>query len=120
MRKLSNPAAAIIACFPSFLIKVKKVGASVFNLDYSYVTRNAGILCGIGIPAELFFFWFESSRGYWDSLAIRLVVISAFVSIAIVDWKKPRGYLAIVHWEAVLSIVFPNPIHMVDAAQPCE
>jgi class 3 adenylate cyclase len=90
-----------------FRKRISVVLNSIFSLDYRYVTRNASILCGIGAPAELFYYWYESSKGFWDSLIIRFLLVIAFLSLTLVDWKKVKGWLPILHWEIVLFLVIP-------------
>jgi class 3 adenylate cyclase len=61
----------------------------------------------IGAPAEIFYFWFETSRGYWDSLPLRASLCVAFGSVLLRNWKTARGRIPILHWEFVMFLVFP-------------
>lgn len=79
----------------------------VFNKDYSYVTRFAGVLLWIGIPAEFFYYFFETSQKYWDSFTLRSCLALAFLSLRFRDWKKIKGWIPLLHWELVLFLVFP-------------
>ena len=80
---------------------------AIFNSDYSYITRFVGLFFWIGAPAEIFFFWFESSHGYWDSLSLRVGICAAFGTLILRDWKSARGWRPALHWEAVMFLVFP-------------
>ncbi|MEO6097153.1 MAG: adenylate/guanylate cyclase domain-containing protein [Fibrobacteria bacterium] len=87
--------------------KVRKFSAQLFNADYSYLTRSAGILFWIGAPAEIFFYFFETGQGYWDSLPFRITLFLALASLMLVDWKSAKGLAPILYWESVLMAVFP-------------
>ncbi len=77
------------------------------NTDYTYVTRFVGAVIWIGIPAEIFYFFFETSHGYWDSIYLRSLLVLSIASLRLRNWKKASGWLAILHWEIVLFLVFP-------------
>src|SRR5690349_1790621 len=82
--------------------RLPAIRRSVFNFDYSYPTRFAPALWGIAAPAEFFYYWFESSKGYWDSLPLRAVLFRALAALALVDWKKPKPAWRIIQWEITL------------------
>jgi len=87
--------------------KIAGAKKNVFNADYSYVTRFAGVLFWIGAPAEIFYYFFESSHGYWDSLLLRSGLACAFATLMLRDWKKAKGLASMLHWESVLFLIFP-------------
>ncbi|MDB5106302.1 MAG: family 3 adenylate cyclase [Fibrobacteres bacterium] len=79
----------------------------IFNTDYSYLTRFATALGWIGVPAELLFYWYETSNKYWDYLPLRIFLALALASLAMIDWKSKKGWLPNLYWELVLFLVFP-------------
>ena len=87
--------------------KYKAARINIFNCDYSYPMRFAPILFGIAAPAELLYYWFESSHGYWDSLPFRSVLCFFLASLSLIDWKKIKSKKPILYWELVLLLVFP-------------
>lgn len=90
-----------------FMAKIFAMKGFIFNCDYSYLMRLGAVLVWVGGPSELFFYWFESSQGYWDSLILRFMVATGMASLGMIDWKKGRGWLPIIHWELVLFMAFP-------------
>jgi class 3 adenylate cyclase len=93
---------------PRILLSKGRAGyKAVFNCDYSYVTRFVGILFWIGVPAEIFYFWFESSHGYWDSFPLRATLSATLGTLIFRNWKTAKGRLPILHWELAMFLVFP-------------
>lgn len=87
--------------------KLFSIKQSVFNSDYSYQVRFAAVLFGFGAPSEFLYYWFETGKGYWDSLAMRTFIAAAMFSLAFVNWKNMKGWLPVLHWEFVLLVSFP-------------
>ncbi|MDB5048092.1 MAG: family 3 adenylate cyclase [Fibrobacteres bacterium] len=90
-----------------FLAKLPVLKRLVFNRDYSYLMRLGTVLLWVGGPSEIFFYWYESSQGYWDSLQIRFLAAIGMASLGVVDWRTVKGWLPKVYWELVLFIAFP-------------
>jgi class 3 adenylate cyclase len=80
---------------------------AVFNMDYTSATRFVPALFWIGVPAECLFFLFETSQGYWDSLPLRLIVISCFCSLILVNWKGRGRWSSFLLWESALLFIIP-------------
>ncbi len=102
----------VIGPFPQWplrkhLARIGHIRGLFFNLDYSYVTRFKPIIFWVGLPAELLFYFFETSQGYWDSLPLRFSVIVGFSTLMIVDWKKRTGWNAAWRWESAVFLGFP-------------
>lgn len=104
--RISTPYDVWVMKFPIFR-KAQEIKILIFNRDYSYLTRFSGVLFCIGAPAEIFYFFFETGQGYWDSLYFRIALAFAFSTLMAVDWKRAKGWLPILHWEAVLMAAFP-------------
>lgn len=79
----------------------------IFNCDYGFPMRFAPILFLIAGPAEFIYYWFETSKGYWDSLPFRVLLFFLLTSLAFIDRKKIQGILPVLYWECVLLLVFP-------------
>ncbi len=91
----------------SHFYRIARARKAIFNLDYGNSVRYAFLLYGLGPLVEIFFYCVETSRGFWDSALLQLVVILCTTSLFFVDWKEAKRGINIIHWEAVLMMVFP-------------
>lgn len=97
----------VISSLKKIWVDVPKYKKAIFNCDYSFSVRFAPLLFTIAPPAEFFYYWFETSHGYWDSLPFRSILCCFLVSLSFFDWKKLEGKFKPIYWEFVLLLVFP-------------
>ena len=91
----------------TFLKAKTQILKTIFDPRYAFRIRYAYFLVGIGVPANFFFYFYETSQGFVDRFWWRAVFTLPLLLMPVFCMVFRNPLARVIYWELALFVFFP-------------